>query len=128
MRTETSLYGRFRVAQKDYYLGEATRVSPEKTILDWEQAPLAEVFFAHRAGEAFEVELAGRVVSGVLAEKEIFGLEGPPPRLAPRSVEARLRPRFGLRVELDAAQREAVSLPADRSLLVLGEAGFGKTT
>src|SRR5262245_31109699 len=44
--SETPVYGRFRVAAKDYYLGARTQVSPERTVLDWETAPLAEVFFA----------------------------------------------------------------------------------
>src|SRR5262249_36045167 len=55
--------------------------------------------------------------------------------------EARLLPRFALRtsaqprpapsvmdVTLHPAQRAAIDLPRDRPLLVLGEAGHGKTT
>jgi DNA helicase II / ATP-dependent DNA helicase PcrA len=48
--------------------------------------------------------------------------------LQPRGSEARRRPASLVEVELDPAQRGAVTLPAGRPLLVLGEAGHGKTT
>ncbi|HXN31184.1 MAG TPA: ATP-binding domain-containing protein [Polyangiaceae bacterium] len=48
-------------------------------------------------------------------------------RLVPRPPEDR-RPSSLVDVRLDPAQREAVGRPAERALLVLGEAGHGKTT
>jgi DNA helicase-2/ATP-dependent DNA helicase PcrA len=53
----------------------------------------------------------------------------PPPRwLEPRTRAERRRPASLVDVELDATQRGAVELPPERALLVLGEAGHGKTT
>ena len=48
--------------------------------------------------------------------------------LSPRPLPARRRAPSLIDVELDPAQRDAVMLPAGRSMLVLGEAGHGKTT
>jgi DNA helicase-2/ATP-dependent DNA helicase PcrA len=48
--------------------------------------------------------------------------------LSPRPPPARRRAPSLIDVELAPAQRDAVALPAGRSLLVLGEAGHGKTT
>jgi hypothetical protein len=48
--------------------------------------------------------------------------------LSPRPRDTRRRAPSLIDVELDPAQRDAVTLPAGRSLLVLGEAGHGKTT
>jgi hypothetical protein len=56
----------------------------------------------------------------------------PPPStpvaLRPRPQAARRRATSLIDVRLDPAQRGAVTLPPGRSLLVLGEAGHGKTT
>jgi DNA helicase-2/ATP-dependent DNA helicase PcrA len=46
----------------------------------------------------------------------------------PRSAAARRNPPSLIDVHLDPAQRAVVDLPAGRSVLVLGEAGHGKTT
>jgi hypothetical protein len=46
----------------------------------------------------------------------------------PRPRAARRRAASLVDVTLDAAQRDAVALPPGRALLVLGEAGHGKTT
>jgi DNA helicase-2/ATP-dependent DNA helicase PcrA len=48
--------------------------------------------------------------------------------LSPRPLPARRRAPSLIDVALDPSQRDAVMLPAARSLLVLGEAGHGKTT
>jgi DNA helicase-2/ATP-dependent DNA helicase PcrA len=46
-----------------------------------------------------------------------------------RELASRSRPVSAqIMVELDDVQRSGVELPGDRSLLILGEAGFGKTT
>jgi DNA helicase-2/ATP-dependent DNA helicase PcrA len=50
------------------------------------------------------------------------------PLLAPRPRDERRRAPSLVDVTLDPAQREAVALPAGGALLVLGEAGHGKTT
>ena len=46
----------------------------------------------------------------------------------PRPAALQERPRSLIEVELDAAQRLAVEQPAGSPMLVLGEAGHGKTT
>ncbi|HEX3772802.1 MAG TPA: hypothetical protein VHV30_18110, partial [Polyangiaceae bacterium] len=48
--------------------------------------------------------------------------------LAPRPRELQRRPPSLIDVDLDPVQRGAVDLPMDRAVLVLGEAGHGKTT
>ena len=52
----------------------------------------------------------------------------PLPLLRPRTRAERSRPSSLIDVELDPAQQRAVALPRGRALLVLGEAGHGKTT
>lgn len=128
----TKTHARFLVENstgtREYFLGDETQISLERSILHWESAPLAEVYFSCGEGESYEVEHDGRMLSGTLVKKELLGSARTEVRLEPRSAEARARPRFGLRVALDAVQQRAVDLEAHRSLLVLGEAGFGKTT
>src|SRR5207248_8640431 len=51
-----------------------------------------------------------------------------PPRLEPRPHGLRARPASPVDVELDPAQRAVVELPAREAVLILGEAGCGKTT
>jgi DNA helicase-2/ATP-dependent DNA helicase PcrA len=48
--------------------------------------------------------------------------------LRPRPLAQRKRTASLIDVDLDPTQRDAVALPAGRALLVLGEAGHGKTT
>jgi len=50
------------------------------------------------------------------------------PRLTPRAAGLRSRPASPVDVELDQAQREVVELPERETVLILGEAGCGKTT
>ena len=52
----------------------------------------------------------------------------PLPRLLPRPPGARTRPASPVDVELDSAQRAVVDLPPREPVLILGEAGCGKTT
>ncbi len=54
--------------------------------------------------------------------------DGDPPAFTPRSAAVRRRAPSLVDVVLDPAQRSAVEQSAGRSLLVLGEAGHGKTT
>jgi hypothetical protein len=134
---------------RDVLLGQRAAVRDDVAIVDWERAPLAEVFFAQREGESYEIELDGRVLEGEVLRRRLVTIENgelarietddgaitrrtdgwrfePVERVAwtPRTERASID---GL-VVLDATQRAAVELPRERSLLVLGEAGFGKTT
>jgi DNA helicase IV len=140
---------------RDVLLGGKTFVGSDVTIIDWQHAPLAEVFFAGPEGEEYEVDFGDRTVSGTLTERNLVAFEAGelieivtpdriltrrnrdgwvelpadgPSLLSPRSEEDRARPFSPVLVQLDPDQRRAVELPASKSLLVLGEAGYGKTT
>lgn len=133
-------------------LGNARRLGQGVAILDWQTAPLAQVFFACEEGESYEVEIDGRALEGVLAEKNLLSFEGGELVRIEwadgvlvraggewRQVAGRARSSVPLRetrgafrspleVTLDPAQQRMVDLPAGRHALLLGEAGFGKTT
>ncbi len=136
-------------------LGAKTFVGSDVTIIDWQHAPLAEIFFAFQEGEEYEVELGDRSLGGILTQRNLVEFEAGepieivtpdriltrrnrdgwveleddrPPLLFPRSEADRARPFSPVLVQLDPDQRRAVELPASKSLLVLGEAGYGKTT
>jgi len=134
---------------RDVLLGRRALVRDDVAIVDWEHAPLAEVFFAQREGENYEIEVDGRLLEGEVLARRLVTIaagaierietddgvivrDGRDWRVEPAEVLA-WTPRTqrasidGL-VVLDATQASAVELPAARSLLVLGEAGFGKTT
>jgi DNA helicase IV len=106
--------------ERVYFLGPRTSITPRRSVIDWRTAPLAQVFFRCDEGEEFELEVAGRIVSGRVLEKKLFGVGERAPIL-------KRVPKKAGRFELDASQRRAVERD-ERALLVLGEAGFGKTT
>jgi len=147
MRLETD--GRIR----DILLGPDTKTGGSVAIIDWRNAPLAEVFFSCVDGDDYEIDAGERTLTGTLVERnlvcfdqgelcEIETAEGrlrrqdgtwnweteSPPGLALRPEAARLRRSSPADVVLDAAQRRIVELPAGKAVLLLGEAGFGKTT
>ena len=122
---------------RDILLGDRTRVEGDLLVLSWRTAPLARPFFTCAVGDDYELELPERVLEGVLLERHLLRYEGRslqplqrlerPLALAPRPPGMR-RVTTPVEVQLDATQQAAVDLPAGRELLVLGEAGFGKTT
>ncbi|HEX4384429.1 MAG TPA: ATP-binding domain-containing protein [Myxococcales bacterium] len=140
--------------EADILLGAVFRRGAGVTIVDWRTAPLSEIFFGYEEGEEYDLDLTDRRVTGLILQRnlvtfrngELIELQWPKGRLvrdlagfreAPRIVRPRLKPRDpGLRarppspvdVELDAAQKAVVDLPAREAVLVLGEAGCGKTT
>ena len=140
--------------ESDILLGAVFRRGEGLTIIDWRSAPLAEVFFGYGEGEEYEVDLGDRKIEGVVLqrnlvafeERELVELSWPaamlrrtagewrevprqkPMRLQPRPQGLRARPSSPVDVELDAAQRAVVDLPAREAVLILGEAGCGKTT
>jgi DNA helicase II / ATP-dependent DNA helicase PcrA len=140
--------------ETDILLGAVFRRGAGVTIVDWRTAPLSEIFFGYEEGEEYDLDLTDRRVTGLILQRnlvtfrngELVELQWPKGRLvrdlagfreAPKIVRPRLKPRDpGLRarppspvdVELDAAQRAVVDLPAREAVLVLGEAGCGKTT
>ena len=130
---------------RDVLLGGANRSANGSVLIHWQTAPLAEAFFACSEGEEYEFEIDGRVATGRLLEKNLLAfagrelarvvtpteiLEGPDWRATPRPAPAALRPstRRATSFELDPDQQRIVDLPARNHALVLGEAGFGKTT
>lgn len=151
-------YAHFRVQLRDrlrdFVLGAKTQIGSELQILDWRTAPLAEAFFNSAAGDVFEISVDERTIAGTLLERtlvefvegELVALEREGIRLSRRdgdrwsatvspSLEFLRRPgarpnatRAPVDVVLDENQTRAVQMSADRSMLVLGEAGFGKTT
>jgi hypothetical protein len=147
MRIETE--GRVR----DILLGPDTRTGGGVAIIDWRSAPLAEVFFSCAESDDYEIDVDERLLTGTLVERnlvsfgqgEVCAIESAQGRLVLKNgawcVETALSLGLVLRpeserlqqsspadVELDAAQRRLVELPAGRAVLLLGEAGFGKTT
>lgn len=154
----STVFGHMRLftgrREVDVFLGAGTWTAPALSLIDWRTAPLAEVFFAHEEGETYEVEVGDRSVSGRLLQKNVLSLRAGelvavqtpthrierteaddwsasptvPQRIPPRPPAARRPFRSPLEVTLDAAQQRVVDLPDHRSVLLLGEAGFGKTT
>jgi DNA helicase-2/ATP-dependent DNA helicase PcrA len=140
---------------RDVLLGGANRSGNGAVLIHWQTAPLAESFFSASEGGDYEIEIDGRVASGRLLEKNLLAFTGGElsrvvteteifERAAaetgsdaavtwiarPRPAPAALRPssRRATEFELDADQQRIVNLPPRRHALILGEAGFGKTT
>jgi hypothetical protein len=82
---------------------------------------------AFEQGELVEIASARTTLSRRSGEwREIA--TPPLPRLLPRPPGAQTRPPSPVDVELDPAQRAVVDLPPREAVLILGEAGCGKTT
>ena len=134
---------------RDVLLGAANRSANGAVLIHWQTAPLAEAFFACAEGEEYEIEIDGRVAGGRLLEKNLLAFAGGELRrvvtpaeiferldgagewsVSPRAPPAALRPsaRRATSFELDEDQQRIVELPRQRHVLILGEAGFGKTT
>jgi DNA helicase-2/ATP-dependent DNA helicase PcrA len=141
--------------ETDVLLAQAPLALDGLTVLNWATAPLAELYFSTSEGESYELDLGDRVVRGRLLEKNTvefrdglpcrveggewqwcLGADGqwqespapPLPTLPPRERDKRRPFRSPLEVRLDPAQQAVVDRPAHESVLLLGEAGFGKTT
>ncbi|MCB9553090.1 MAG: ATP-dependent helicase [Myxococcales bacterium] len=133
---------------RDVLVGDGGHVGAVVRI-DHASAPLAEVFYGCRPGDAYEVEAGARVLTGELVERarvrfaggalvEVAGdgvrlrrvgdawVAEPDPPLVTVSGPRRAGGLVGF-AQLDAAQRAAVEAPGGAAL-ILGEAGAGKTT
>jgi len=124
-------------------------------LVDWQSSPFAKVWFSTAEGEVYELRVEGRVLDGKLLEKNLIRFEGgeivevhTPEALwsrqgrkgwkksSPRVRASNVRPperrrratAWGVDLTLDETQKRVVHLPLGRSLLLLGEAGHGKTT
>jgi len=137
---------------RDVLLGARAASHGDLVLVDWRTAPLAEALLGYEEGEDYELALPDRTLEGTVVEQNLLlGREGalvevltPEDRLVyegaawrsePRAAQAGLRPRDAATrrraeaaVVLDEHQRAAVERPAAAATLVLGEAGFGKTT
>jgi hypothetical protein len=125
---------------------------PGILIADYAQSAFGALFFASREGRRHATSRAAR---GLVLERNVVGFGGrklvdiiteshvlsrrqdgiwrrlpglPRHVLRVRSAAQRKQPPSLIDVHLDPAQRRVVELPASRSVLVLGEAGHGKTT
>ncbi len=132
---------------RDIFLGDVGNPASRPPVVDWERAPLADVFFEAREGDDYELDLGDRSLEGQVLERNLLRIvdgtlaevitEDEHCVLGPEgwSIVARaetLLPRPGDRrprtVKLDAAQQAIVDRPPNEDVLVLGEAGAGKTT
>jgi DNA helicase IV len=140
---------------RDVLLGSGTFCDANVPVIDWDHAPLAEVYFGFESGETYEIDVGDRTLYGEVLRRtlmhvrsgELLELQTPEtvihrqadgrwiPRgrtvqspLRPRPPHLQTRPLSIAQIMLDPAQQRAAELPSDHSLLVLGEAGFGKST
>lgn len=62
---------------KDYLLGSASHVDPRAgvRIVDWRVAPVAQIFYRYREGEAYEETFPGRTAEGVVEARRIVVVE-----------------------------------------------------
>src|SRR6267154_1773970 len=132
--------------QTDVLLGSESRSKAGLSVVDFRTAPLAEVFFGYGEGEDYGVEIEGRHLEGTVLERNLVTFNGadlvemqtPRARFLRDGDEWRELPlpeRPTLRAAsphrarlLDPAQQRAVDLPPGGAVLLLGEAGAGKTT
>ena len=125
---------------------------PGIVIADYSESAYGELFFAAREGRRHTVSAAAR---GLVLERNVVGFGGrelvdiitengvltrrrdgvwrrepglPRGVFSTRAASLRRQPPSLIDVHLDPAQRRVVDLPPSRSVLVLGEAGHGKTT
>lgn len=137
---------------REVLLGARAASHGDLVLVDWRTAPLAEALLGYEEGEDYEIVLPDRTLEGAVVEQNLLhGREGelvevltPEERLVregtawrsePRAAQVGLwardaatRRRAEAAVVLDEHQRAAVERPAAATTLVLGEAGFGKTT
>jgi DNA helicase IV len=138
-------------------LGRSVTVSAEGrqiSLVDWQTSPLAELFFSHAEGTRYRIVSRGDTSSGKVVERNLVGFDGErlvevttphavfsrrdsetwqkskvtSLKLVPRPERDRTRTASLVDVTLDPAQLGIVRLPPGTPLLVLGEAGHGKTT
>jgi len=125
--------------RRELLLGPRTQLDGALPMLDWHTAPLAEPFFRHGPGEAYELPtgaegrvrerwlLVGRgALDALIGDDRVVTRDGERRVERPAPAPASEVDRSRLPV-LDPEQQAAVDLPADTSLVLDGEAGVGKT-
>ncbi|MEY2931917.1 MAG: hypothetical protein RL033_2666 [Pseudomonadota bacterium] len=127
---------------------------PDLVIANWQTSRFAEVLFGSAEGQPYELKTPQGPVQGQVLELNLAGFQDAelgqlltprwrlaraadgswqrwprvPPLLSPRPQAEQERTPSLIDVTLDPAQLGAVELPATASVLLLGEAGHGKTT
>ncbi|MFO0757068.1 MAG: ATP-binding domain-containing protein [Byssovorax sp.] len=63
--------------RRDYLLGRATLLDPAEgvRIVDWRVAPVAQIFYRYREGDAYEEDFPGRVAEGVVEARRLVVFE-----------------------------------------------------
>ncbi|HSI04575.1 MAG TPA: UvrD-helicase domain-containing protein, partial [Myxococcota bacterium] len=63
--------------ERDYLLGSLTFIESRANVrvVDWRVAPIAQVFYRHREGDAFEHELPERIIEGRVVARRIVVIE-----------------------------------------------------
>lgn len=58
-------------------LGYASFISSKSdySIVDWRNAPISRLFFEYRAGDEYELELPGRIATGLILERNIVSIQ-----------------------------------------------------
>lgn len=152
---------------RDVLLGQCSFIDSKNriTIVDWREAPVAQVFFHFEEGDEYQQEFPDRWVEGVLSKRRIVAFDRgelvhiqTPAGSLRKGVDGEwARDSRGQRTKLeggeggaladciigtglsgeklpvissllDEQQYEALTLEAERPLLILGGAGCGKTT
>ncbi len=128
--------------ERSYVLGPRTAVDEVPPMVDWRTAPLAGVFFRHGPGEPYELDTGAVATEGRVIERYVLVGRGTlqaavsderertatGDRATLRPAPARMPPRDrNVLPVLDPEQQHAADLPPNRSLVLDGEAGVGKT-
>jgi len=141
-----------RIQGRNRWLALSEQAAPghQPAVINWRTAPLAELFFAADEGETLELELEDRVITATLLQRSLWA---PAPggvlrcwargrawhvraskhfQELPSGTAATALPKAPVPQDvvevLDEHQLRIVQAPLQPARLVLGEAGFGKTT
>lgn len=72
LRLREDIDGRERV--RDVCIGRATRIERGVAIVDWRHAPVSQLFYRYRQGEAYEESMGGREVEGVVEARRTVAI------------------------------------------------------
>lgn len=142
-----------RGGHRDVLLSDRSVPDAPVAVVDWRRAPLAEVFFEAREGDEYELSLGRQHLSGIVLGRAILTVErgtlrgiitddvalqrtdGEWHEVAPRRPSLVRRPAAArslrpspMVVTLDPHQRRVTEHGKGRTVLILGDAGYGKTT
>lgn len=138
--------------ERDLLFGPRASLEAEPLVLDMKNAPLARLLYEIEIGEPYEIDVAERTVEGTLLDRAMLVVDrdvlvrieddagvhrrsdSGDDSFARRGLDTGLSPdrghhaSFGFDVQLDPTQRAAVESDREGAMLVVGEAGAGKTT